>query len=129
MLDGDPATGWSNAFRKSATALLPAFSGARPADWVSVGWAAPRSIESVAVSFTVDATHTLPATVSVSYWGDDRFVTARDQQVSWATASDAPTVVAFARLHTDRLRPDLTSAHPGTDQGAQRITTLTVAPA
>ncbi len=38
MLDGDAATGWSNAFAKSATALLPAFSGARGEDWVSVDW-------------------------------------------------------------------------------------------
>ncbi|MEU2780109.1 DUF4982 domain-containing protein, partial [Streptomyces sp. NPDC007162] len=36
MLDGDATTGWSNAFAKSATALLPAFSGARTGDWVSV---------------------------------------------------------------------------------------------
>lgn len=40
MLDGDPATGWSKAFHKAATALLPAFDGARPEDWVSVDWGA-----------------------------------------------------------------------------------------
>jgi beta-galactosidase len=129
MLDGNPATGWSNAFRKSATALLPAFSGARPADWVSVAWEAPRSLESVAVSFTIDATHSLPASVTVSYWDGDRFVPARDQSVTWATASDTPTVVAFAPLSTARLRLDLTSAHPGAADGAQRITTFTADPA
>jgi beta-galactosidase len=128
MLDGDPATGWSNAFKKSATALLPAFSGARAADWVSVAWAAPRSVESVAVSFTVDATHTLPATATVSYWDGDRFVPARDQAVSWAAGSDAPTVITFAPLHTDRIRLDLTSAHPDGADGAQRITAFTVTP-
>jgi beta-galactosidase len=126
MLDGDPATGWSNAFSKSATALLPAFSGARAADWISVAWAAPRSIGSVTVAFTVDATHSLPATVTVSHWDGDRFVPARDQAVSWASASGGPTVITFARLHTDRIRLDLTSARPGSADGAQRITALTV---
>ncbi|WP_333769356.1 glycoside hydrolase family 2 TIM barrel-domain containing protein [Streptomyces sp. IBSBF 2435] len=129
MLDGNPATGWSNGFRKTATALLPAFSGARPADWVSLAWGASRAVESVAVSFTVDATHSLPATVTVSYWDGDRFVPARNQAVTWATASDAPTVITFTRLHTAQLRLDLTSAYPGADNGAQRITTLTVGPA
>ncbi|CAG7650021.1 glycoside hydrolase family 2 TIM barrel-domain containing protein [Actinacidiphila bryophytorum] len=128
MLDGDPATGWSNAFKKSATALLPAFSGARAADWVSVAWAAPRSVESVAVSFTVDAIHTLPAAATVSYWDGDRFVPARDQAVTWAAGSDAPTVITFAPLHTDRIRLDLTSAHPDGADGAQRITAFTVTP-
>lgn len=41
MLDGDPATGWSNGFSKAATALLPAFNGARPQDWVSVDFVPP----------------------------------------------------------------------------------------
>ncbi|MFG1805591.1 glycoside hydrolase family 2 TIM barrel-domain containing protein [Streptomyces sp. NPDC049040] len=129
MLDGDPATGWSNSFRKSATALLPAFGGARPADWVSVAWAAPRSIDSVSVSFTVDAAHSLPSSVTVSYWDGDRYVPAGNQAVSWAAGSDAPTVITFAPLHTARIRLDLTSARPDTADGAQRITTLTVGPA
>ncbi|NUS15558.1 MAG: DUF4982 domain-containing protein [Streptomyces sp.] len=129
MLDGNPATGWSNAFRKAATALLPAFSGARPADWVSVEWAEPRDVDTLSVSFTVDATHSLPASATVSYWDGDRFVPARDQSVSWAAASGAPTTVTFARVHTARVRLDLTSAKPGAADGAQRITELAAGPA
>ncbi|EXU64339.1 hypothetical protein Z951_31510 [Streptomyces sp. PRh5] len=63
MLDGDPATGWSNAFHKPATALLPAFDGARKADWVSVTWSGRRRLRRAEVSFTVDAEHTLPAPI------------------------------------------------------------------
>lgn len=126
MLDGDPGTGWSNAYVKTATALLPAFDGARPADWVSVTWAGPRTFDTAEVSFTVDATHTLPASVRASYWDGDRFVAVRNQTVTWATASGAPTVITFDRVTGSRLRLDLTSAHPGSTEGAQRITTLTV---
>ncbi|WP_405720583.1 DUF4982 domain-containing protein [Streptomyces sp. NBC_01537] len=126
MLDGNPDTGWSNAFAKSATALLPAFSGARPSDWISVTWAAPRTLHTVEVSFIVDATHTLPASIAASYWDGDRYVPVKNPAVSWATASGSPTVLTFAPLTTARLRLDLTSAHPGATNGAQRISTLTV---
>src|SRR4051794_41404548 len=34
MIDGDPATAWSNYYLKEATALLPAFSLAHPREWV-----------------------------------------------------------------------------------------------
>jgi beta-galactosidase len=128
MLDGDPATGWSNAFSKSATALLPAFSQARPGDWVSVSWQSERTVDAVEVSFTIDARHTLPASVAVSYWDGQRYVPARDQATEWATASDAPTTVTFSPVSTATLRLTLTSAHPSGADGAQRITTLTVRP-
>ncbi|MFF7154639.1 glycoside hydrolase family 2 TIM barrel-domain containing protein [Streptomyces sp. NPDC008139] len=126
MLDGDPATGWSNAFNKSATALLPAFRGARPADWVSVAWAAPQRIDTLSVTFTVDATHSLPGAVTLSYWDGDRYVPVKNPAITWATASGAPTVITFPAVRTPRLRLDLTSAAPGTPDGAQRITDFTV---
>ncbi|MFI1096114.1 glycoside hydrolase family 2 TIM barrel-domain containing protein [Streptomyces sp. NPDC020917] len=125
MLDGNPATGWSNAFSKSGTALLPAFNGARPGDWVSVDWGDLRPLQSVSVAFTVDATHALPASVTVSYWDRDRWVPVAGQDVAWATGSDAPTVITFTGVHTDRVRLDMVSAAPGAPGGAQRITALT----
>jgi beta-galactosidase len=126
MVDGNPATGWSNAFKKSATALLPAFSGARPEDWVSITWADAQYIDTVSVNFTIDATHSLPATVAVSYWDGDRWTPVTHPAVTWATATDAPTVITFSLLHTASLRLDLTSAAPDTAAGAQRISELTV---
>jgi beta-galactosidase len=128
MLDGDPATGWSNAFVKRATALLPAFDGARPADWVSVTWADERRVGSVAVTFTVDATHTLPAALTVSWWDGRRYVNAREQSVTWGAASGDPTTVTFAPVTTSRIRLALTSAHPGAANGAQRITAFDAGP-
>ncbi|OLZ74471.1 beta-galactosidase [Streptomyces sp. IMTB 2501] len=124
MLDGDPATGWSNAFAKSATALLPAFSGARATDWVSVDFGRSRTFDQVAVSFTVDTTHTLPAQIEAAVWDGRAHVPVTGAKVDWATASDTPTVITFDAQRGSRLRLTLTSAHPGEAKGAVRISRL-----
>ncbi|MFJ3305316.1 glycoside hydrolase family 2 TIM barrel-domain containing protein [Streptomyces sp. NPDC086549] len=126
MLDGDPATGWSNAFAKSATALLPAFSGARPEDWVSVDFGRTRTVDRVEVSFTVDTTHALPAAVEVAVWDGRAYVPVEGATVDWATASDSPTVITFGPVSGARIRLTLTSAHPGEAKGAVRISRLEV---
>ncbi|MEU6393488.1 sugar-binding domain-containing protein [Streptomyces sp. NPDC046939] len=122
MLDGDPATQWSNAFQKAATALLPAFDGARPRDWVSVEWERERTIGRVEVSFTVDARHTLPESVTVSV-GD---TTVRDVDIAWAAASGEPTVITFDAVGGSRVRLDLASSAPGRREGAVGISALDV---
>ncbi|WP_326574125.1 DUF4982 domain-containing protein [Streptomyces sp. NBC_00481] len=126
MLDGDPATGWSNAFLKAATALLPAFGGARPEDWVSVDWGRAGTVDRVEASFTVDAGHTLPEAVGVEVWDGERYVPAEGVKTDWATTSDAPTVITFAPLRGSRIRLTLTSRHPGEARGAVRISRLDV---
>ncbi len=124
MLDGDPATGWSNGFFKQATALLPAFDGARAEDWVSVDHGRTRGFDRVDVSFTVDATHSLPASIEVAVWDGRAWRAARDTAIDWATASGAPTVVTFAPLRGSRIRLTLTSRHPDEARGAIRISRL-----
>jgi beta-galactosidase len=124
MLDGDPATGWSNGFFKQATALLPAFDGARAQDWVSVDHGRTRRFDRVDVSFTVDATHSLPAAVGVQVWDGRAWQAARNTEIGWATASDTPTVITFDALRGSRIRLTLTSRHPGEPRGAIRITRL-----
>ncbi|MER6093258.1 glycoside hydrolase family 2 TIM barrel-domain containing protein [Streptomyces bluensis] len=126
MLDGDPATGWSNAFSKAATALLPAFDGARAEDWVSVDWGRTRTVDRAEVSFTIGATHSLPASVEVSVWDGKRYVPVQGVKTDWATESDAPTVITFDPVRGTRLRLLLTSAHPGRAEGAVRISRLEV---
>ncbi|WP_069760763.1 glycoside hydrolase family 2 TIM barrel-domain containing protein [Streptomyces sp. LUP47B] len=126
MLDGDPATGWSNAFSKAATALLPAFSGARAKDWVCVDFGRTRTFDRAEVSFTLSATHSLPAAVDAAVWDGKRYVPAEGVSVAWATASDAPTVVTFDTARGSRLRLTLTSAYPGEARGAVRISRLEV---
>ncbi|QOV40585.1 DUF4982 domain-containing protein [Streptomyces ferrugineus] len=126
MLDGDPATGWSNGFSKAATALLPAFDGARAEDWVSVDFGRARTFDRVEVSFTVDATHTLPASVVAEVWDGRRYVPVEGADVDWADTSDAPTAVTFEAVRGTRVRLTLVSAHPGEARGAVRISRLEV---
>ncbi|WP_328492393.1 DUF4982 domain-containing protein [Streptomyces sp. NBC_00414] len=129
MLDGDPATGWSNAFFKAATALLPAFEGARAEDWVSVEWGRARSFDRIELSFTVDATHSLPATdLEVAFWDGHRYRPVKGTEVDWATASDAPTAITFDAVRGSRLRVTMRSRHPGEARGALRISRLEVPP-
>ncbi|MCF1598764.1 glycoside hydrolase family 2 TIM barrel-domain containing protein [Streptomyces muensis] len=124
MLDGDPSTGWSNGFLKAATALLPAFDGARAEDWASVDFGRARAFDRVEVSFTVDATHTLPSSIVAEVWDGRRYTPVKGASVDWATASDAPTVITFDVIRGSGLRLTLTSAHPGEPRGAIRISKL-----
>ncbi|MFF7071771.1 glycoside hydrolase family 2 TIM barrel-domain containing protein [Streptomyces pseudovenezuelae] len=124
MLDGDPATGWSNAFSKAATALLPAFSGARAEDWVSVDHGRTRTFDRAEISFTLSAAHSLPASVEAAVWDGTRYVPVEGVSVDWATASGEPTVITFEPVRGSRLRLTLTSAYPGETRGAVRITRL-----
>jgi len=126
MLDGDPATGWSNAFDKAATALLPEFKGARPADWVRVDLGRRGPLSRIAVSFTVDATHSLPASLTLTVLDGGREQRVGAPDIAWASASDAPTVITFAPVPGDAVRLDLVSAHPGAADGHIRISALEV---
>ncbi|MGW0474222.1 glycoside hydrolase family 2 TIM barrel-domain containing protein [Streptomyces coeruleorubidus] len=124
MLDGDPATGWSNGFHKQATALLPAFDGARTEDWVTVDHGRTRGFDRVDVSFTVDAAHSLPAAVEVAVWDGRAWRAVEDTAIDWATASDIPTVITFKAVRGSRLRLTMTSRHPDEARGALRISRL-----
>ncbi|MGW0519224.1 glycoside hydrolase family 2 TIM barrel-domain containing protein [Crossiella sp. NPDC003009] len=126
MLDGDPATGWSNRYRKRATALLPEVSRAHPAAWVSVSGLDAGPVGSVAASFITDAAHALPASIGVSYWDGRAFVPVRDAKITWATESGQPTRITFGPVRTSRIRLDLTSRAPGTAHGFLRIAELAV---
>ncbi|HVQ95667.1 MAG TPA: glycoside hydrolase family 2 TIM barrel-domain containing protein [Mycobacteriales bacterium] len=125
MLDGDPATGWSNQYTKDATALLARSSAARPADSITLRWPDAGPVAAIRATFTVDATHALPAGVAVSYWTGRRYLPARDVRLDW-TGTDA--LISFAPVHTARIRLDLRSAAPETPTGFLRITELSADP-
>ncbi|MFG3322927.1 glycoside hydrolase family 2 TIM barrel-domain containing protein [Streptomyces sp. NPDC048171] len=124
MIDGDPATGWSNGFRKAATALLPAFDGARPEDWISLSHGRTRRYGRIEVSFTVDDAHSLPAAVEVAVWDGRAWRAAEGTRTDWATSSDTPTVVTFDAVRGTGVRLTLTSRHPGQARGAVRVSRL-----
>ncbi|MCE0445782.1 hypothetical protein LT493_15140 [Streptomyces tricolor] len=117
MLDGDPATGWSNAFVKAATALLPAFRGARAEDWVSVDFGRTRTFDRGGLPFTVDAGHTLPARAEVAVWDGHAYTPVTGARVDWADASDSPTVITFDAVRGSRLRLTLTRRTPARPKG------------
>ncbi|MEB3367219.1 DUF4982 domain-containing protein [Saccharopolyspora mangrovi] len=122
MIDGDPATAWSNHYVKEATGLLPAISAAHARDWVSISWPEPRAVEAVELTFSVDAAHAVPASIEVSRWDGTRFVPVRGQQGDPA----ATTRITFEPVTTDRLRIDVTSAQPGAENGFLGIGELRV---
>jgi beta-galactosidase len=126
MIDGDPATAWSNYYLKAATALLPAFSLAHPREWVSVAWPRAQSVSSVRATFTIDATHALPADIGVRYWDGTRWAVVSNPHVAFASTSAQPTVVTFDPVETTRVRLDLASAHPKAGDGFLAISELEV---
>ena len=127
MLDGDPSTGWSNYYVKSATANLHAVSVSRPGDWVSITWPQPQSFDSVVAYFTTSANLALPASIQVSYWDGRGFVPVANLAIDWATASGQPTTLTFDPVRRrSALRLDLTSAAPGTGGGFLMIAELQV---
>jgi beta-galactosidase len=121
MIDGDPATSWSNAYAQPATALLPAISAARPRDWVSVTLPAARTLTGATVRFVVDAQHTLPATITVRYRDGGNWRTVPNPVIN---ASDG--TITFPGVRATALRLDLTSAHPGAADGSLAIAELSI---
>ena len=126
MLDGDPATGWSNYYDKAQTANLPAVSVSNASDWVSVSWPAPQSFDSVQASFTIAAALAQPAAITVSYWDGSKYVPVRNLTISRATASNQPTTLTFTPVRSTQVRLDMTSAAPGTAAGFLQIVELQV---
>jgi beta-galactosidase len=124
ILDGGTVTGgWSNAFTKAATALLPSFSGGRIADWVSVSWPNPQRFGTVTGYFVVDARHALPAAIAVSRWTGTGYAPVSGLAVTWAGTVATTT---FDPIGTTAVRVEMTSAYPGASNGGIQLAELTV---
>jgi beta-galactosidase len=127
MLDGDPATVWSDRYSKVATQTLPDISNARPADWVSLTWAPARQVSSLSSAFIIDAADQLPRSVAVQYWDGREWRAARNPHASFATASNQLSTITFDPVSTTRLRLWMTSAAPySPTTGNLTISELTV---
>lgn len=124
MLDGAAGTGWSNAYKMKATALLPEISKAHAGDWVSVTWPTRQQVSSLEADFTVDSTHALPTKLTVSYWNGRTWVPVDRPQITWTDSSGKPTRVTFEPVTTARLKLEMTSRHPHQPNGFLRITRL-----
>ncbi|WP_095984947.1 glycoside hydrolase family 2 TIM barrel-domain containing protein [Cystobacter fuscus] len=127
MLDGNKTSGgWSNFYEKAATALLPAVSQANASDWVSLKWPQARSLDSVTAWFTTGAKRVLPASLVVTYWDGKGYVPVSHPSISWASASNQPTVISFDPVQTTELRLEMTSPAPGSATGFLQISELEV---
>jgi beta-galactosidase len=125
MLDGVTTEGgWSDYYNKAATALLPAFSLARPGDWVSVAWPDARTVTTVTPYFTIGAGRALPATAQVVYLRDGHYVPVRNAKITWAAATNQPTTITFDPVRTTSVRLEMTSRAPGTPGGFLQIAEL-----
>ena len=124
MLDGDPSTGWSNYYDKSATANLPAVSSSDATEWVSLAWASARPVAAIAATFVTGGALSLPAAITASYWNGSAFVGVSGLMITWATVSGQPTRLTFDPVTTTRVRLDMTSPSPGTASGFLRIAQL-----
>jgi len=119
MIDGNKTSGgWSNYYNKSATALLPAFSKARPGDWVSIKWPNPQRIDNLSIYFAIS---NMPLSITVSYWDGNSFAPVNNANIIWATGQNQATTINFDPVSTTQLRLDMTSKYPGTVNGFLRI--------
>ncbi|WP_345033810.1 hypothetical protein [Kutzneria kofuensis] len=121
MLDGVTTSGgWSNYYSKAATALLPAVSKAHAGDWVSESWSAARQVGEIGAYFTVDAVHSLPASIRVSWWDGQAFVPVTNPKITWAAGSNQPTRVPSIRCPPPRSGWTWTAAVPAPATGSCR---------
>lgn len=104
MLDGDPATGWSNYYLKAATPTLNAISVPRPMDWVSLSWPKPRRLSGLTVDFTTGSNLALPAKIMLSHRTGPGWVPVHNLSVDWATGSGQPTTITFDAVETAEIR-------------------------
>ncbi|UOX92776.1 DUF4982 domain-containing protein [Amycolatopsis sp. FBCC-B4732] len=104
MLDGGPATGWSNFSVKPATATLAAVSRPRAADWVSLAWPAARRISALTARFVVDSKHALPSAAEVAVRTARGWEPVRDLRITWGSGSNDPTTLEFAPVVTTEVR-------------------------
>jgi beta-galactosidase len=124
MLDGNKTSGgWTNYYNKQGTALLSAFSEARPNDWVSINWPNPQIVDNLNIYFTES---NMPQSIKISYWNGSSFVQVNDADITWATEMDQATIVTFDPVATTQLRLDMTSKSPGTVNGFLRIMELEI---
>ena len=127
MLDGTTTTGgWSNAYNKAATALLPSISRAHASEWVSVSWPGYQTFGTIRPYFTTSSSRVQPSAYNVTYWNGSAFVPVKNLTVTAATASNQPSTLSFDPVNTNQVRVEMTSPSPGTSTGFMQITELEV---
>ena len=126
MVDGDQNGVWTNAYNRSATALLPAVNASKPASSVEFYWDSVRVAEKISLYFTVDGSNAIPADFDVQYWDGENWVSASGQNVVKAEASNEETVLTFDPVVTTRVKVLMTNATPYSSTGNMTISNAVV---
>ena len=118
LIDGATADGgWSDAYVKAATPVLPAVSRARATDWVSVRWPEAQTVGQLNAYVVVDATRARPRAMAVSWWDGSRWRSVDNLVTAAPSTPDGPTTLRFDRVDTSEIRLTMASAAPGTPTG------------
>ncbi|MEV6237413.1 glycoside hydrolase family 2 TIM barrel-domain containing protein [Lentzea sp. NPDC051838] len=123
LVDGDPATAWSNFYTKAQTPQLTATSLSHATDWVALNFQ-QRTIGKLTARFVTGGTYALPKAIDVRYWDGAKYTPVTGLRVTWAGESGAPSTITFDPVATTSVRLHLTSAAPGTAGGFFRISEL-----
>ncbi|WP_236284313.1 glycoside hydrolase family 2 TIM barrel-domain containing protein [Paenibacillus allorhizoplanae] len=131
MLDGNKTSGgWTNKYSIAATANLPAVNKTRPYEFVQVNWPQLNTFSSIKLYFTTGGTApttNLPKSLDVQYWDGLHWVSAGNQNVIWATASNQASAVTFDMVTTTKIRIGMENATPySANTGGMAITELEV---
>ncbi|UJF31430.1 Ig-like domain-containing protein [Paenibacillus hexagrammi] len=131
MLDGNTTSGgWTNRYSISATANLPLVNATRPYEFVQVYWPDYKTFHSIKLYFTTGGTaptNNLPKSLDVQYWNGLQWVSAKNQQVNWATASNEATTITFDPAIATKVRVGMENATPySSASGAMAITEFEV---
>lgn len=131
MLDGNKTSGgWTNKYSIAATANLPIVNNTRPYEFVQVNWPQFSTFSSIKLIFTTGGsapTTNLPKSLDVQYWDGLHWVSAGNQNVVWATASNQESTVTFDMITTTKIRIGMENATPySATAGAMAITELEV---
>ena len=127
MLDGDEATTWTNAYSRGASVLLPANSASRKSEYVEFFWDEAKVLNQVSLSFVTNSSKVaLPSVLEVQYWNGDAWVAVEDQVTTLASESNAPTVMRFETVYTDRIRVYMENATPYSSRGNIEISEVKV---
>lgn len=124
MLDGNEDTSWTNAYNRGASVLLPSNNLSRRSEYVEFYWKDAKLMNQVSLNFVESRYCAVPETLTVEYWNGMDWQKA-DSQVTVKMA-DAPTVMQFTPVFTDRIRVYMVNATPFTASGNIEITEASV---
>ncbi|HHW01078.1 MAG TPA: DUF4982 domain-containing protein [Clostridiaceae bacterium] len=133
MLDGNYNTLWTNSYSISATAVLPAVNNSRPYEFVQVYWPEYVTFDTIKLYFRTGniisgtPSANMPASLDVQYWNGVEWVSAGNQLVEWAAASNQATTITFDKITTTKVRVGMENGTPYSKQtGNMAITEFEV---